>query len=61
MHLKGNIGEFIKLVFKHKRDSDQSTSKININYVIGLGKCLGVKVNKDIFADSNMKTREMFQ
>ena len=52
--------EFIKLVFKHKKDSDQQAAKVNINYIIGLGKCLGVKVNKDTFSDTNIKTREMF-
>lgn len=46
-------------MFKHKKEPDASISKININYVVGLGKCLGVKVNKDIFTDSNMKSREM--
>lgn len=34
---------------------------MNVPYVLGLGKALGLKVTKDTFSDQNMKSREAIQ
>lgn len=50
--------EFVRLVFKNKKPTDE---KMNITYVLGLGKALGLKVAKDTFSDQNLKSREAIQ
>lgn len=34
---------------------------MNVNYVTGLAKALGIKINKDTFSEQNMKSREHIQ
>ena len=48
--------EFVRIMFKNQKAS--SSQKLNVNYAIGLARCLGLKVNKDTFSEQNMKSRE---
>jgi len=34
---------------------------LNISYLVGLGRVLGLKVNKDTFSEQNLKSRECIQ
>lgn len=49
----------MRQVFKNQKAALEK--KINVNYVTGLAKALGIKTNKDTFSEQNMKSREHIQ
>ena len=49
--------EFVRIMFKNQKASAQA-QKFNVNYAMGLAKCLGLKVTKDAFSEQNLKARD---
>jgi len=54
--------EFIRLIFKQKPASTsqnaQLPTKMNVTYIKGLAKAIGLEFKRDAFSETNLKSRE---
>ena len=52
--LSNQYNEFIRLIFKNNK----SENKLNLNYVVGLSKAIGLNLKKEAFSLENLQNRD---
>lgn len=52
--LSNQYNEFIRLIFKNNKNDN----KLNLNYVVGLSKAIGLNLKKEAFSVENLSNRD---